>query len=410
MYMYTFYVPQILLNLKKKKEKKLNKINQIIYIRDLVVRQDTKGCFGEASNHNNPYKNPLQKRLNAHIASLFALANSDHRANNCHKKKGRYYIKEDKKNHITRLSTHEFMLYTKKPLKMEQFHEILKTIEKIANSLEPNVHVLLSSFAVLDKNKTILNISLYIEGGSPPTIHPITKNTCSSFDIKYKNKTLFSNDYDAPDFMGTDDIMIATKTMIEFVTFGGARCIQLVEICIAHMFQQALKQMQQLILKDCKSTQVIPEQVEQCVSSNTISLYKSSIVADYVLHVDPVKSMNCDSYAFQNTTQQKIKSGIGTITKENVNLIIPRKYKEMCIGQTKYGYIIAKPPFGSNYSLEVFAERRAGRYFDDKLFQIINRRNKNTFWENIFQTSASNNISGKNQLDAEESKLPVLKI
>lgn len=99
--------------LEEKKIKALETINKDIHIRDLIVKTKPKNPYlvDEINQHANQSTQPVNKRLRAHISSIFSLANEDHRKNYCIRDPaGNYSLLSDKTNHITRLSMNEFSL------------------------------------------------------------------------------------------------------------------------------------------------------------------------------------------------------------------------------------------------------------------------------------------------------------
>lgn len=106
-------------------------------------------------------------------------------------------MKPDCRNNITCISTNEFFFYPNKergPLSQEGFNKIVLELEKLASTLPPNLHLLLSSFAVVNANKTVNNIALYITCGDNPSIHISAKMINSWSDPIYSA-------YDNPYFM-----------------------------------------------------------------------------------------------------------------------------------------------------------------------------------------------------------------
>ena len=120
----------------------LTRMNQTVYIKDLILTTEHKYSHGESSAHTNIYAESSKKRLLDHIRFLFNFVNEAHRADyydqDLH---GNYQLRDDKQNHITRLLMNEFSLYTESPFSMKEFKELVEAI--LAEKLDPNVHVLL---------------------------------------------------------------------------------------------------------------------------------------------------------------------------------------------------------------------------------------------------------------------------
>lgn len=344
-----------------RKHKELEAINQTIHFRDLVIRTMIPNCFGESKSHTNQYTQSTEERLNAHIASVFNLANEDHRANYCEKTmEGKFILKKGKENHITRLTMNEFSLYTSKPLTMSEYAKLDNDIRMMGAKLDTNVHVLLSSFALKDNQGRIINMSMYVEGGTPPKIHSFSKNTASRIDIDYGNQSqLFtqqvlgktSHNVDAITSVSGENVY--TGSVFEVQTVGGAVYTQAIDVCLDHAFGHSKDQIERRILDNAAPDEIIPTQIEQCITSASIEIDRKSVVSDKVLHADPIYSM-IDSY--------KEKAGEKTLDNDAKKRTIPSEFPQMLIEGNAGGYAISNPPFGSNYVVEVLAERPAAKY------------------------------------------------
>lgn len=344
----------------QKQKHALEQLNQAVYITDLIVRTPFDP-FGEANNRSNNLKRPSIQRLEAYILTLFTLANEYHGTINCEIDSNRYQLKKDKKNHITRLSTHEFSFYTSQPLSLSEFQLLVKNIELMANKLTPNVHVLLSSFAVRSNEGILFNISIFVEGGESPELHVFCKNTAASNDVTYTGiDSLFSQQqtqqptFHADKITAENGFTMSTGSVFEVKTKGGACYTQAIDICLDH----ALQHSKELIIRRISSTtnsEILPEQIEHCVSSNSIPLYMDSLISDYCTHIDPI------------TTMQQYEATLGskTLTNKAFQKIIPSGYPNMKIMEKSWGYQIMNPPFGSECYIEIFSERPAGKYLPE---------------------------------------------
>ncbi|MCP0914425.1 MULTISPECIES: hypothetical protein [Legionella] len=338
----------------------ISRMNQDIYIRDLVVRTPP-ARYGEAVNDTNPYLQPAVERLGVHISFLFNLANEEHRANYCEQDvKGNFHIKKEKENYITRLSLPEFSLYTPdQPLTEEEFQNLYLKIGNMADKLEPNVHVLLSSFAIRNKHGDLLNMCLYVEGGCPSIIHAFCKSTPSDIDVTYnKREPLFSQQRDNPDFHAhhittKEGYTVTTGSVFEVTTKGGACFTQAIDICLDHELEHSKSFLEERINTEMMPNEILPKQIEYCVTANSIDLQYEYILASYVLHVDPLISMHHSYHA---------KLGKGVLAETVRYQLIPEDFNHMEIRKHKLGYLIVEPPFGSDCIVEVLAERPAARY------------------------------------------------
>lgn len=331
--------------------------NQTIYFRDLIIK--IQDGYGEADwqpfSFNN--KQPIETRLRAHIFSLLTFAQEDHRANYCEKISDESYaIKSGKENHITRLTTHEFSLYTKTPLSLDAYRELLADIENKAKKLEPNIHILLSSFAVIldEQSKTIMNVSIYIKSGKTPVIHSFSKNTSTKYDIDYeKTYNLFSQDNQiTAEFIAfhssNHSFLVNTSSVFEITTYGGAKCLQAFDICNDHVYGHAMQQLERQLLNKHAIFSSIPTQIEHCISSFSISIQKNKLIADKELHVDP-------NTVIKNT--KKAALGCKSVNQDLIAKKISDEFHTVSVWETHTGYFIANPPFGRNYIIEVMQER-----------------------------------------------------
>lgn len=353
---------KILGTLANRQEAALAAMNKPVTIRDLVVRTQAPNCYGESKSHTNPYNNIADiERLNDHIHSLFTLANEDHRANYCQRETdGTFNIKEGKENCITRLTMNEFSLYTENPLSIHDFKQLLIKIETMAHELGPNVHVLLSSFAVKVGDK-VANMSVFIEGGRYPNIHSFAKNTASMVDIDYKRQEqLFSQQergvrgtHHADVSADENGLLINTGSVFEVTTAGGATYTQAVDVCLDHALGHSKALIERKILGEESPDELIPEQIEQCVTSNWIDLHQKSTIASVVLHADPVRSMH-------EFHQHAL--GARSLTAEGLERVKSTKYTSMGINPSTTGYEIVNPPFGSNCTVDILLERPAAKH------------------------------------------------
>jgi hypothetical protein len=341
----------------------LAKKNQQVFIRDLVVRTVPPHCYGESEAHTNPYTNiPENERLIGHIQALFSLANEDHRTEYCLKgDDGKFKLKEDRKNCITRLTMNEFSLYTRSPLSADDFNKVLSGITEMAYNLEPNVHVLLSSFSVKVENGKVLNMSIFVEGGNPPALHTFAKNMASTVDVSYQDaEKLFSQQdrrlwptYHADIAASETGLSVGMGSVFVVTTAGGATYTQAVDVCLDHALGHSKEIMARRILEDASPDEIIPEQIEQCVTSNWIDIVADSSIATTVLHADPVRSM----HEFHKAPLGKL-----CVSQDTLKQIKPEEFTQMQISETKTGYKIEKPPFGSDCIVDVLSERPAAKH------------------------------------------------
>jgi hypothetical protein len=368
--------------LEQKQQKADEKLNQPIFIRDIVVRTHPRfagileTCVGEV-NEQSQYRQPKEKRLTDHIASLFHLANEEHRANYCKQNAdGSCSIKEGMENHITRLSTSEFSLYTDTPLVLSEFHTIIRKIETMAADLEPNVHILLSSFAVRDANDNLLNMVIFVEGGNPPILHAFSKNQASIADVDYGRRFIPFTQHEKRNeilhasFIATTEeklSSISTGSVFEITTAGGATFTQAIDVCIDHAYGHSKNLIQKRIATDSVTSEIFPEQIEQCITSCGVHIDNDNIVAENILIVDPQVSLS-----------EEKKNLLSENTRFSYQQMVSNEFKQttMIVDGTYNGCMIINPIFGSfPYLVETLKERPATKYKPE--FQpLIQRHNQ----------------------------------
>ena len=361
------------LKLAKIQQLALERLNQPVYIKDMIVtvhhfyrssQLSEIYCLGESTSYDrNTYdERSYTERLRGHITTLFNLANEEHRANYCQKEDdGTYTLKKGMENHITRLSMSEFSLYTSNPLTMGEFQSLVSDLEPMAEQLESNVHVLLSTFAVRDSHNQLINIFLFVEGGQPPVFHAIAKNRTSISDVNYRMSIgLFSQHYQGHKFNehaaqiagdnGDGTSAISTGSVFELSTKGGACFTQAIDICIDHGYGHSRALMTKRITDALHSDEILPDQIEHCITSFGTEIISENTIANRVLHVDP-------GYTHDVPLCDKRLSG------ETLSSIVPAGFNHTKISINKEGYLIADPIFGpTDCVIQVYAERPASRY------------------------------------------------
>lgn len=236
--------------LRTKRQRQLEKQRQIqnapITIRDLVVQpKNSEFSYGESQAHKNCYaQTSTVTRLIHHIQTLVSITNQYHKEAYCElTEDGSYQLKKKHYNMITRLSLNEFSLYGEQPLTMTEFQLVVNELCQMAQNSLDNVHLLLSSFSVEDSNRKLLNVTLYMQGGSNAKVDTVSKAISSKIDVTYKNTSNFSKQkighttshvscYVAGATQNTTPI--ANNSVFEIETKGGARYTQAVDICFDH--------------------------------------------------------------------------------------------------------------------------------------------------------------------------------
>lgn len=350
-------------------------MNQRVMVRDLVVRTVKPGLFGE-SDLDEKHSRPDEKgRLRAHISSLMRLLNEDHRIRLCESDAdGGYRLKDGKRNHITRLSTPEFSLYTKKPLLLSEFESLVSDISDKAGCLEPNTHLLLSTIPVITDDKTLLNMSVYIQGGSPVVIRTFAKSSTTRVDVSYEEAiSAFTQVGKKDKSKQTEQISersgltVNTGSVFEVITEGGARYTQSIDVCRDHVEGHAKSQLMRKLESDAYDTEVIPAQIEQCVTANSVMLVMDQCIARHVLLVDPNMSM-IDFYG--------TRPGQKAIHQEGMTRVLGGMPSRMKVGERQAGYYVEHPPFGGSYLIDVLAERPLSTFKQSILPSVISHNKR----------------------------------
>lgn len=306
--------------LRRAMKRREERINQPITIRDVLIRypseKESKGEFsidGEQGSRENTLS-----RLKKQVEYLARYTCSIHQQ-----------TAQGEQNHITRLLMNEFALFTKEPLNMEAFRELYSHIQTVAEALDPNVHLMLSSLAVQLEDGTVLNSVLYVECGSDAQIHMVVKRISSINDCDYsspsdldvskileaikkgltpvigaESESVSFSQFDALSTHGpgvdTADVLanpkaftanetgvvIPNNSVFSLSTSGGAKCIVAIDICMDH----AKGGSKHLLLKKLGQQDplgVLPSQVSHVVTSNTIELKPENFLTETVAHVDP---------------------------------------------------------------------------------------------------------------------------
>lgn len=352
--------------LKRKLDTLKTQVDTRVYIRDLFVYSlDSSIDQGEFLNsYENPHKksskdhDAVLKRMVSHVKLLAKIANTHHVACNNENK-------ENSRNTITRLATHEFAFYTKTPLTFSELNLFLQELADIAAISSGDVHLLISSLAVMTNDpdrhyslynldnantKKVLNMSVYVQCGKQPIIHPFCKRTNALYDPYQTDEKiglyyLDHNPYLTPFVASETSGVISYQSIFIVTTLDGGRYIQAIDICRDHVNEHAkemLSQMVKQIIEKEKLTvdDYFPEYCDHLVSSNTVALRPKQITR-YTAQVDP---RNHPGHPSKNS--EKIAPPLGYEFLAQIQKEIESSYNEVSLTKNEHGIVIENPIFG----------------------------------------------------------------
>lgn len=374
--------------------------NKPVTIQNLVVYPDTTKPFGENRSVMPSSEIEIAQRLIDHLQSLFQIAHLYHQQAYCEPiSEVNYQLKEKYHDSITRLSLSEFSCYGKNPLTMEEFTQIVTAVNNFAEKTHENVHLLLSSFSVLNEQKAILNISLYVQCGEKPKIDVITKGLASNYDLKYTDYTNFSQQIigkfteEVSSFIASnnkEEETVTSNSTFAVTTKGGGKFLQAIDVCIDHVNQHSKKLLEdQLNLEDSDSSDFLPEQVDQIVTSNTIKLKEYAKISPSILHVDPWPD---DQFDAQNRHRPINTSTV--LSTQDINSV--RQYTKTRIVSEPGKLTVTKPPFGPNYHINVYQEQPVGRFIPslEAKIKTINDKIIDKHVKRLLNESSPQNLEG----------------
>lgn len=250
-------------------------------------------------------------RLKEFIETIAKVADTFHQSQG--KSRTRKYEKNPDDNSspdniITRLITPEYSLYTRNPLSLKDYTSLISTIEEIASLLHENVHLVLSSFAVRTEQNDLLNITLYIECGEEPIIHPVCKSHAQpnheiSFDKKLKpfsqreykwsQEEINEEKLLAVEFIAAENMIIPNKSVFKIETKGGAAYIQALDICFDHYMQHSKVLLDKMVAMNFEiDSESMPLYIDYLLSSNFIPVIEDSLPdRSNISHVNPVDTL-----------------------------------------------------------------------------------------------------------------------
>ena len=343
--------------------------NKQIYIRDIFVSAAISSVsHGEFHmQKKQPSAKSWFERLIDHVEILANIANEHHIHDYCKQKADNsYFVSSQHLNHITRLSLHEFSLYSKEPLTLAQYEQFVSKVAAFSEKLQPNVHLLLSSMAVVVTQDCAVNMSLYVQCGAQPLLRSFCKATKDPVDKTYLNMTMFKNpaiDDTSTEYTVTSSgLVLSHDFLFPVKTLGGAEANVAVEICLDHEFQVAKKLLFARVESvDREDTFFIPEQTDQLITSNTIQPYRPAYLTYSLAHVAPAADI-------KNTWLSSIhfSFGIQTLSK----CLKAQDYPGQRLafhygGSDKIAYYLHNPSFGFDCHIVPMKERKLNHYLAD---------------------------------------------
>lgn len=349
--------------IRKSCAQKLKSMSESISIQDIYIHPDNQDWrFGEwniTSFHTLGV--PTLQKLTNHINILANITNEYHKKKYCEATaNNEYTLKSDCKNKITRLLLPEFSLYTEAPLSASEFAEVYENILKIAKNQQPNVHLLLSSFSVLNSKNEILNITLYVECGKDPKVHATCKTHASDTDVTYSNTNLFSQNKnyskgiknESVQVIAGRDESVVNNPVFLVETTGGAQYLQAIDVCFEHSLQNSKRTVNAMVSRT--NLTLLPTQADQILTSNSIYQAEDSKIVKDISHIDAIET----KYKIPHTQN------------DLVNHDDLEKANNIMITETNNGFRVIDPPFGHSYCVTVADERKLGSVIEPFKKQI----------------------------------------
>ncbi len=212
-----------------------------------------------------------------------------------------HHVGED----ITRAITDEFSFYLKdRPFSLDEYKQIIAKTCMIAQSLSPDVHLVLSTFAVLWPGGGIHNCGLYVQSPKnkedKPTIHHFSKKNISNSDINYDNadglKYELTTDDECSDEHLPNTILKDTgvcindfnqyESALKISTSDGRELLVSIGICLDHAEGVERTQVHGLISSLQKNNQSVPLHCSHVITSASVGEKKQHVLST-LSHSDP---------------------------------------------------------------------------------------------------------------------------
>lgn len=294
-----------------------------ILIKDIIVTQPSEAPSSGEVKHLGG-ENYLERMIQQ-ITQFAELAFQNH-ASNCIEGQ----LRPEMGNRITRLITDEFSFYPKNPLTVEQYTVLLAAIDKIAKTLPANIHLILSSFPVVDNQNQLHNIIVHVASGTEPVLHHHSKAKASRVDVTYGHKKLATANIStiSPQMVQINleqELRFSYGTIAVNTTAAGTQLITNVEICKEHQLRTGIVCLEKEINRAQLACEIIPLQYSHVLSSRTIDVER---------HDEHVRIIQADS----------INPGIWTRDPHTSSYLDPIPYKEITLNNI----------FGQNNSARIY--------------------------------------------------------
>lgn len=210
-------------------------------------------------------------------------------------------------NKMVRLITSEFFFYPiDRPLCEIEFGMLLSEIEGIAMNYHKNLMLVLSSFPVIIPKRGVINVVIHVQCGQIPQISTFAKITPHRLDVSYQQiKASYSSVQQT-----TSGTFFAKSTQLtqhnakgipygivcHCSTAGGAEFNTVIDICYDHHEGEAKHTFIKHVITaiDNKSTDFLPVQLSQIITSNVVSIHPDNLISDTFAHADPYSETNND--------------------------------------------------------------------------------------------------------------------
>lgn len=338
----------------KRYEARLARMNEDIHIMDIFVyAKSVNQIYGEYDQRKTKDEyDHVVERLFDHIELLANIANIYHQQYYCQlSEDGKSYVLNPQcRNKITRLALSEFSLFAHRPLTLKEFSLLAEAVHKMAANLHPNVHLLLSTMAVITEDNTILNMSLHVQCGKDAKVTPFCKGSPHPGDIIYSG-TAFKNP-GASEYITNMSTQVSNNTIIRVKTEGGAEYVQAVDVCLDHCDRRSRELLHKAISRDAAHDHsLVPDQIDHLITSNSVYISKQ-ITTAVPVQVDPRERIS--NHMFQDSVNVEALRAAGK-----------NKYDKMRVEKDETGISISNPSFGGDIRIVACGERKLGGFSPD---------------------------------------------